>query len=77
MTPDRYLDREQLRPVIGDLISYEGTLYKVQAVGLKYLKCSLASNPKIEGILKRVHCQKWFPPEPCEEYRSLDLVPKK
>lgn len=64
-------DREALRPKSGDDVVYEGTVYVVEQVGMKYVNMHLKSDPRIKGMAKMNEVYKYFPPEPEEEEEPL------
>ena len=57
---------EEMRIKKGDVIEFEGEVYTVREVGLKYCICVLKSNPRVERWLKHAQALRWTPPSPEE-----------
>jgi len=45
------VDRENLKPIPGDLLDFEGTHYVAEQIGLKYVIAHLASDPAAKAML--------------------------
>jgi hypothetical protein len=67
-------DREKLRPKSGDVVIYEGTLYVVNQVGMKYVDMHLKSNPRITGFAKLTQVSKYFAPDEEEPEQLKNLI---
>lgn len=69
---ERIYGLEKLRPSKGDALAYEDEKYIVDEVGMRYLVCHKADNPKVIQWIRQREAVRWEEPLPEDEIADRD-----
>lgn len=71
-TIERAYELENLRPGKGDAIAYQDEKYIVNEVGMRYLICHKADNPRVIQWVRQRDAVRWEEPVPENETVDRD-----